>query len=416
MNDHGAVSGPLTRCQITGSENLELVVDLGHQPPCDALLSDQDLGVPEKTYPLRLMLCPESGSAQLDFVVDGAEIYPKSYPYRAGITPPLVQYQNAFAAEAMRRLDLRPGDFVVDIGSNDGVLLAAFKRLGLRVLGVEPTDTAKIAQAEGIETLQEFFDSSVAKAIVTEYGTPRLVTMTNVFAHMGGLDEVCRGLSILLGKHGVLSVENHYLLDVLEKTQFDTIYHEHIRTYSLRALNFLFPQFGMDIFRAERVGRYGGNIRVWVCRKGERERYPEVNALLQEEIDKGLFNMSSWRSFRDRIMRNRSLCMEFLFNLQRRGQTIAGVSAPGRCSTLVNFYGITPDLLPYLGELPGSLKIGKYLPGKHIPIVSNNRIVKEQPDYVLLMAWHYADVIVERLAREGVRSRPIVPLPLFGKP
>ena len=228
MIDHDVSPGPLRRCQITGSDNLNLIIDLGHQPPCDSLLTKEQLDCPETTYPLRLMHCPESGLAQLDYVVDGATIYPPEYPYKAGISWPVVAAHKAMADEIVERFGT---GFCVDIGSNDGTLLKMLAQKSCQVLGVEPTDVAKLARSENlVNTIQTFFTESVAREIVAEYGRAKVITTTNVFAHMGPLGEVMRGISALMADDGVFITESHYLLDVLKKNQFDTIYHEHIRT------------------------------------------------------------------------------------------------------------------------------------------------------------------------------------------
>lgn len=411
MIDHDAKPGRLTRCQISGSENLNLIIDLGHQPPCDALLAD--LNGPEINYPLSLWHCPDSGLAQLGYVVQGTEIYPQSYPYRSGISKPLEQYQRAFADVILDRWP-QPGAFVVDIGSNDGTLLTGFKRRGCSVLGVEPTGIAHIARSEnGIDTIMAFFTEGVARQIVQAHGPADFVTMTNVFAHMADLGEVMRGICALMKRDGVFITESHYLLDVLEKNQFDTIYHEHIRTYSLKALVNLFGQYGMEVFDLQRAERYGGNIRAYVARKGAFPVERRVAETLAHEDAIGLHTPEAWLLFSQRVQRNRDRTMEFLHQAKREGRSIVGCSAPGRASTLINYYGITQDLVPYTGELHNSLKLGKLLPGSHIRVLPNTKFVEEQPDFIILFAWHYADVIVKRLREEGVRSRLIVPLPDF---
>jgi SAM-dependent methyltransferase len=410
--EHDAPPGPLKRCQISGSEDLHLVIDLGHQPPCDSLV--ENLDAPERTYPLRLYQCPRSGLAQLDYVVDGREIYPASYPYRSGISKPLEDYQRAFADGVVYRFGIGKGDLVVDIGSNDGTLLTGFLRHDCQALGVEPTDVAKIARADnGVETIQEFFTEELAKRIVADRGGAHVITMTNVFAHMAPLGEVMRGICTLLRKGGIFITESHYLLDVLAKNQFDTIYHEHIRTYSLKSLWVLASMYGLEVFHVERGERYGGNIRAYLGRAGERPVSRAVGDLLEAEESAGLFDPNTWKLFRARVLNNRDRMMEFLYATNRAGFSIAGNSCPGRAATLINFYGITPDLVPYLGELHNSLKLGKYLPGAHIPIVSNRRIIEEQPEYLVLFSWHYADVIIKRLRSEGVRSKIVLPLPEF---
>ena len=414
MIDQDAKPGRLDRCQITGSSDLNLVIDLGHQPPCDSLLTAEMLNQPEKTYPLRLMHCPESGLAQLDYVVDGSEIYYPDYPYRSGISRPLEVYQRAFADGIVKRFAISAEALCVDIGSNDGTLLTGFKRHGCRALGVEPTNIARIARSENdIETIQQFFTEALARDIVRDYGRARVITMTNVFAHMAPLGEVMRGLVQLLDSDGVFVTESHYLLDVLEKNQFDTVYHEHIRTYSLKSLLRLFSDYGMEVFDVERAERYGGNIRAYVARKGLHPVSAAVGELRALEERVGLHTQEAWNQFRRRVLDNRDRFMEFVYQARRQGRRLIGNSCPGRASTLLNFYGVTPDLMPYIGELPTSLKLGLYLPGKHIPVVKNTRIVEEQPDYLVLLSWHYMEPIVQRLRSEGVKSQLVMPLPEF---
>lgn len=414
MIDHDAKPGKLERCQITGSSDLFEIIDLGHQAPCDALLSKAMLDQPEQTYPLRLLHCPESGLAQLDYVVDGREIYHPAYPYRAGISKPLVDYQQVFADSVIGAFDLEAGTAVVDIGSNDGTLLAAFMRRGMTVVGVEPTNIAKIAQDEnGVETIQEFFTEQCARQIAKTIGKAKVITATNTFAHMADLGEVCRGITALLADDGVFICESHYLLDILELNQVDTIYHEHIRSYSLKALLTLFPSYGMEVFDVQRSDRYGGNIRAFVARAGQFPVSPNVGALLKLEVEKGLHERGTWDRFRERVNTNRDRFMEFAWQAKAQGKTIAGNSCPGRCATLLNYYGVRRELMPYICELPTSLKLGLHLPGSHIPIVSGARLVKEQPDYVVLNAWHYAGPIARRLRSEGVKSKLIAALPDF---
>jgi hypothetical protein len=391
---------------------LELVIDLDCQPLCDSLLTKDDLSRPESYYPLRLYICPESGLAQLDYVVDGNLVYHPEYPYRSGITKELEIYQRAFAQDVVTELGIPKHAFCLDIGSNDGTLLTGFSRLGMRTLGVEPTNIAKIARQEsGIETIQSFFTEALAKEIASDFGKAKVVTATNVFAHMASLGEVIRGICQLLDHDGVFITESHYLLDVLEKTQFDTVYHEHIRTYSLKSLVTLFSYYGLEVFQVRRADRYGGNIRAYVARKGSRPVAESVGDLLDLEINRRLFDPKTYRSFRTRVHEARDRLMTLAYQARRSGMAFVGNSCPGRCSTLLNYYGMTRDLMPYIAEQSTSLKLGLYLPGKHIPVVVNQRLIDEQPEYVVLLAWHYAQPIAEQLRARGLKSKLITPLP-----
>ena len=407
-----APPGFLSRCQISGSSELDLVLDLGTQPLCDSLLTKEQLNEPETFYPLRLNFCTYSGLAQLDYVVDGSIVYFPEYPYRSGITKELEFYQRAFAAGIQQKLVLDRGALCVDIGSNDGTLLSGFQQLGMRTLGIEPTNIAKIAEVENsIETIQEFFDEHLASRIVSDYGKAKVITMTNVFAHMANLGEVMRGICRLLGENGVFVSESHYLMDIIDKTQFDSIYHEHIRTYTLKSLVFLCECFNLEVFDVERADRYGGNIRVYIARKGKREVTSKVSALLSLEIENELFQARTYVDFRSRVYKARDDLMSLAYQAQRTGAGFVGNSCPGRCVPLLNFFGMTPDLMPYLAEQPTSLKLGKYLPGRHIPVVDNKRLLEDRPDYVVLLAWHYAQPIAEQLRARGLKSKFIVPLP-----
>ena len=414
MVEHDVSPGKLSRCQITGSANLFEIIDLGHQPPCDSLLSKDKLDAPETHYPLRLFHCPDSGLAQLDYVIDGSVIYYPEYPYRSGISKPLEEYQRAFAGGVVKNLGIPQGSLSVDIGSNDGTLLTGFRRVGMKTLGVEPTNIARIARKENnIDTIQSFFTEVVAKDIVKEYGHAKVATMTNVFAHMAPLGEVMRGLVALLSRDGVFITESQYLLDVLEKNQFDGIYHEHIRTYSLKSLVTLFPYYGMEVFDVERGDRYGGNIRAYIARKGVRPISKRVRELLAREEKAGLHRPETWAKWKKRVEENRFRFMDFAYDAKKKGKHLVGNSCPGRATTLLNYYGVDTALMPYVAELPNGLKVGKYLPGKHIPVISNGILFKEQPDYVVLLAWHYSDFMIQDLRARGLKSRFIIPLPEF---
>jgi hypothetical protein len=412
MVDHDVPSGKLERCQVCGSKHLRLVIDLGHQPLCDSMLTEAQLDRPETHYPLRLFRCEECGLTQLDYVVDGSVVYHSEYPYRSGITKELAVYQQAFADDVKSNLALPDGSLCVDIGSNDGTLLTGFKKCNMRALGVEPTNIAKIARDENkIDTIQDFFTETLARQIVEDYGPASVVTATNVFAHMAPLGEVMRGICALLGDKGVFITESHYLLDVVERTQYDTIYHEHIRTYCLKSLVNLFGQYGLEVFDVQRAPRYGGNIRAYVGRKGKWPVKRSVSDLLKLEESSGLFREEAYAAFRDRTFFSRDALMTIAYDAKRKGVRLVGNSCPGRCSTLLNFCGMRPELMPYLAEQPTSLKLGLYLPGLHIPVIENSILLKEQPDYVVLLAWHYAEPIIEQLRRRGLKSKFVMPLP-----
>jgi len=412
--NHDAKLGRLDHCQITGSRNLFEAIDLGHQPPPSALPTDETLREPETHYPLRLMICPESGLGQLDYVVDGKILFPTEYTYRPGITPPLRDHLKALANEIVANLNMPRKSLCVDVGSNDGTLPSYFKENGMRVLGVEPTNMAKVASKElGIKTIQKFFTEAVGKDIVKKHGKAKVVTFTNVFAHMAPLGEVMRGVSRLLDKDGAVVTESQYLLDIFERNQFDQFYHDHIRVYSLKSLVTLFPYYGMEVFDAKRTTTREGSIRVYAGWKGKHPISPEVKRLVQAEEKAGLFKPAGWATFRAGVQKSRDQVFDLAYKAKKEGLRFVADSMPTRGVVLVNYYGLDTTLLPYVANLPGAEKNGKYIPGTHNPIVSNEILLKEKPDYILILAWHYADFIIKNWRAKGLKSKFIIPLPEF---
>ena len=411
---HDTKPGKLSKCQITNADDLFEVINLGHQPPCDALLNSETINQPEVCYPLRLNISPTSGLAQLDYVVDGELIYPKHYPYRSGISVPLVAYQQSFSDSILKDYFYPKDSIVVDIGSNDGTLLTGFKRNGMRVLGVEPTNMGRIAiEKNKINTIQKFFTEDVAQNIIDDFGRAKIITMTNVFAHMAPLGEVMRGLKLLLDDDGIFITESQYLLDVLEKNQFDGIYHEHIRTYSLKSLVNLFPMYGLEVFDVRRADRYGGNIRAYIAKKDLYEIKDSVKELLNIELKKKIFHPDTWKKFRQRVSDNRQKFMELAYESKKYGKTFVADSCPGRGAVLINYYGMDQTILSYVAQLPNSEKVGQFVPGTDIPIVDNSIILEDNPDYVVILAWHYADYIINNWRKKGLKSKFILPLPNF---
>lgn len=409
--EHDLEPGHLTNCQVCGSTGLELVIDLGHQSPCDSLLKPHHLNESENTYPLRFLRCPHCGLAQIDYVVPSEVLFFPDYPYRSGITGTLVNNLRSTGIKAIDQFGLKPGSFVVDIGSNDGTLLTSFKEKGMRVLGVEPTNIAHIAIASGIPTKQCFFTQEVVGEIVAEHGRASVVTAANMFAHVAALGSLIRGVEQLLDKDGVFISESHYLLDLLETVQYDSIYHEHLKYYSLKSLIKLFSYYDFTVIDVDRIPNYGGSIRVYAAKGRDRPVTKAVVDLLEEEQRYGLDQAAPFELFAKRIRQARFQLQELVVGAAGRGQTVVGIGCPGRSSTLLNYSGIDPELMPYIAEQSTSLKLGMFLPGKHIPIVDEERLFREQPDYAVMLSWHYWEPIVAKLRAKGLRSKLVLPLP-----
>jgi hypothetical protein len=411
QHSHDLQPGHLAACQICGSRQLQRVIHMGFSAPCDSLLKKEQLDGAESTYPLTLLRCRDCGLVQIDYVVDPKELFFPDYPYRSGITETLRKNLHAMAAHVGGAIGLRPGSLVVDIGSNDGSILEGFKANGMRVMGVEPTKIARIAQAAGIPTVNAFFGRDVAAQIVREHGRASLVTAANVFAHINQLGTLLEGIGDLLDEGGTFVSESHYMMAILETLQYDSIYHEHLRYYLVKPLEHLFRAHGFTLVDAERIPNYGGSIRAY-ARKGTGHAIaPRLRELVAEEERVGAYDDRTYESFAERIRKSRRELRALMVKLHGEGKRVVGVGCPGRSITLLAYCGITPDLMPYIAEQATSLKLGLYTPSTHIPIVDEAVMFEDQPDYALMLSWHYAQPIVRSLRQKGLRSKIIVPLP-----
>lgn len=409
--NHDIEPGHLETCQVCGSKNLHLIIDLGHQAPCDSLLTSDQLKQPEATYPLRFVRCSDCSLAQIDYIVPGDVVYHPDYPYRSGITRELYNHHQRLSVEVTERFSIPKDSLIVDIGSNDGTLLKGFQRLDMRTVGIEPTNIARIANDDGVDTIQDFFTEAVATDIVSQHGKATVITATNMFAHMASLGSVIRGVEALLADDGVFILENHYLLDIVKGVQYDSIYHEHLRSYSIKSIIQLFDYYNLSVVDAHRVASYGGSVRIYVTKgKGVQPSDGLIN-LIAEERDFGLYDPETYVNFRRRALASKRALTELALQAERDGLRFVGNSCPGRASTLLNYAGLDRELMPYIAEQPTSLKLGLHLPGRHIPVVENSILFSEQPDYVVLLAWHYWEPISADLRSRGLKSKFVLPLP-----
>lgn len=408
---HDLAIGHQSTCQLCGSARLGCFLDLGFQPPCDSLLWPKHLNEPETVFPLRFLVCEDCSLAQIDYAVAPEQLFFADYPYRSGITQTLVEKLSQTAVSTLAKFKSNKGSLAIDIGSNDGTVLSGFKKHGMRVLGVEPTNIANIANANGIETIQEFFSEALVDKILASHGSASVVTATNVFAHIAALGQVMRGVSRLLEPGGVFVTESHYVVDLLETVQYDSIYHEHLRYYSLKSIIRLFEMYDFVVSDVERIGNYGGSIRVFAVKGRSSPVSDNVRDLLQMEEKIGLYGTDIYERFASKAKKARNDLLAFVLERKKRGERIVGVGCPGRASTLVNYTGLDVDLLPYIAEQSTSLKLGLFLPGRQIPIVDEARLFSEQPEYVLMLSWHYATPIIKNLRAKGLKSKIVMPLP-----
>ncbi len=396
------------RCQISGSDNLESVLFLGYLPPVNQMHPIGQRPAEQPAYPAELLYCPDSHLVQLGLIVDKNILFAPDYPYTSGTTKILRDNFAHLYNEATGLITLATDDLVIDIGSNDGTLLSNFNA-GHAVLGIEPTDMAQLANERGIRTMQAFMGTDTAERVVGEYGKAKTVTAANVFAHMEAIDDIMAGILALLTDDGVFISESHYLMALLETVQYDTIYHEHLRYYSLHSLQYLLNKHGLEVFHVTRIPTHGGSIRVYAARPGQYPvRATVAETLAAENIDTMPEQLAA---FGEQVLQSKLDLYALLAEIKRAGGRIHGIGAPSRASTLINYVGLDASILDYVLEVPGSYKIGKTMPGTLIPVVAETRLFEEQPEYALMLSWHIADEIMPKLKAKGFMGDFIVPLP-----
>jgi len=406
-----ATSTPVTHCQVCDSQNLKSILFVGFIPPVNTMPVVGTLAEEQPAYPLEMIRCSDCGLVQIGLEVAPQILFPESYPYLSGSTRILRTNFADLRSESEALLGLDKQRLVIDIGSNDGTLLSNFKEAGYPVLGIDPSQAADVANSRGIETIKTYFSRDTAQRIAAERGQAQLVTAANVFAHIGNVHSLVEGIVDLLGPDGVFISESHYLLDLVETVQYDTIYHEHLRYYALGSLKYLLAQHGLEVFDVRRIPTHGGSIRVYAARKGERPVQPSVAERLADEAAKGLDDGSGLEAFRDRVILSKLELHALLAPLKRAGARIFGIGAPSRASTLINYVGIDDGILDAVMEVSTSHKLNKYIPGTRIPVLDEKMLYEEQPDYALLLSWHIADELAVNLRKGGFKGRFIAPLP-----
>ena len=404
-------SVPIECCQICGHAPLDAVLSLGYMPPVNQMVPIGQVPHQQPWFPTHLLHCRNCDLVQLGLAVDPAIIFPPEYPYTSGTTKLLRDNFADLQRECTSMLGLTADDLVVDIGSNDGTLLSNFKSSGHRVLGIEPTDVGDIATSKSIPTLKRYFGVDVAREVKREHGPASVVTAANCFAHIEDVHAIVDGIVEMLKDSGVFISESHYLIGLLDTLQYDTVYHEHLRYYSLTSLKHLLEMHDLEVFHARLIPSHGGSIRVYAARHGSHAAQESVQRMLASE-PRGEAMAKRLVGFRRDVVLSKLRLLSMLHDLKEKGARIAGISAPSRASTLVNYVGLDEALIDYVCEIPGSLKIGKCMPGTGIPIVDEAKLFSDQPDCAVIFSWHIADELAPKLKAKGFRGQLITPLPI----
>ena len=398
-------------CQICGHELLDNVLSLGYMPPVNQMVTIGQIQKQLPWFPTNLLHCRKCELVQLGCVVDPVIIFPPEYPYTSGMTKLLRDNFADLYAESSALLKLKPDDLAVDIGSNDGTLISNFQKGGHRILGIEPTDVGDIANSRGIPTIKRYFGTAAAKEVKSSHGPARVITAANCFAHIEDVHAIVDGIIEMLAPDGAFISESHYLIPLLDTLQYDTVYHEHLRYYSLHSLKHLLEMHDLEVFHARPIPSHGGSIRVYAARKGQYPVQASVAKMLAVE-PRGDAMTKRLDTFRHDVVLSKLRLLSMLRDLKEKGARIAGISAPSRASTLVNYVGLDEGIIDYVCEIAGSLKIGKYMPGTQIPVVDEAKLFADQPDCAVIFSWHIADELAPKLKAKGFRGQLMTPLPV----
>ncbi len=400
-------------CRNCGAALTHTLVDLGLQPLANSYVRMEDADKPEPFYPLHARVCDACFLVQVDDVVSADAIFHGDYAYFSSFSESWLRHCSAYADAISERLGLGPDSLVVEIASNDGYLLQYFKAKGISVLGIEPSgNVAAEAEKKGVPTRVEFFGNACAQGLRAEGLTPDLVCAANVLAHVPDINDFVAGLATLLEGDAVFTVEFPHLLNLIQKVQFDTIYHEHYSYLSLVAIEKIFARHGLRLFDCEMVPTHGGSLRVYACqqraRHAEHPRLMQVKAL---EHAAQLDSPAGYDGFEPHVMRVRTELLAFLHEAKASGKRVAAYGAAAKGNTLLNYCGVKSDLIDYVVDR-NPAKQNTLLPGSHIPVRDVNALYADTPDYILILPWNIKDEIITQLAdlkTQGVRFVTAIP-------
>lgn len=387
-------------------------MNLGHQPLADDLRNEKNKDDALNFYPIKIYFCKKCRLLQNNYIVGDKKLYNNDYHYRPGISKTVVENQFDLAKKIKSIYSLNKKNFIVDIGSNDGTLLYQFKKLGCtNILGVEPTDTIKFQKKLKIRSIKSFFNPTSSGIIKNKFGKADIIVTTNVFAHSNMMADFIKGVKNLLSKSGIFIIENHYLLDVINKNQFDTFYHEHLRTYSLKSLIKLLKYYDLKIIDAYCSERYGGNIQAHFAHKNsDIKTSKNVTKILNSEKKNGLDNINTYINFKKKIDKTGDRLEKYLEKNKKKN--IIAKAFPARASIVIHYYSFIKKYIKYVAEQSGSLKLNYYIPGTNIKIVDSKIMLKNTPDIMIILAWHLFDPIRLKWIKKGLtKTKYIKPLP-----
>ena len=401
------------QCLICKSKQLTSYLSLGNAAPANSYLTKSQLKQKEFKALLEVFFCHNCHLAQLLHIVDRSYIY-RQYDYFSSTSPMLVKHFEEYATEVFKLFPKQAKQLVVDIGSNDGVLLKPFQNLGAKVLGIDPAkNIAKIANSQGVETIADFFSSKKVPSLIKKYGKAGIITSNNTLAHTDALHDIFEGVKEFLDKNGVFVFEVQYLADLLEHNEFDNTYHEHICFHAISPLSYLLKMHSMEMIDVIHTDTHGGGIMVFAAHSPSRLPISKtVNQLMESEKRLGLHKLSTYKKFAKKPPLVKKKLTKMLLDLKKKGKKITAYGASAKATTLLQYCNIGADVIDYITDSAPS-KIGKFTPGTHIPILPEDTLKKRTPDYILITAWNYAQHIMEKKEPwfKDAGGKFIIPIP-----
>lgn len=388
-------------------------LDLGYAPPSNAYLGVDDLNRPEVYFPLKIKVCDHCWLVQTEDYAAAGELFRPDYAYFSSTSSGWLAHAKRYCEAMTDRLGLDSNSFVIEIASNDGYLLKNFVSSGVPCLGIEPTaSTALAAENLGIPVLREFFGTELAKQLVRQGKQADLIAGNNVYAHVPDINDFTQGLQIALKPGGTITLEFPHVLQMIEQTQFDTVYHEHFSYLALYTVSRIFDAVGLRVFDVEQLPTHGGSLRVFGCHHNDpRATTNAVTEMLAMETAHGLQTLATYQDFQARADRVKNDLLQFLIDQKRADKSVAAYGAAAKGNTLLNYAGVKPDLLPFVCDA-AIAKQGKYMPGSHIPILPPSALEKRAPDFLVILPWNIAAEVKQQnrfLAAAGTKFVTAVP-------
>jgi 2-polyprenyl-3-methyl-5-hydroxy-6-metoxy-1,4-benzoquinol methylase len=400
-------------CRFCGARLDQSFADLGMSPLANSYIKPEQINRMEPFYPLHAYVCGSCFLVQLEEFESPQHIF-SDYAYFSSYSESLLQHSRKYTAEVVERFDIGPTWKIIEIASNDGYLLQYFKERGIPVLGIEPAaNIAKVAAAKGIDCVVKFFGVNTAEQVSITHHQANLIIGNNVLAHVPDLNDFVGGLKILLARNGIITMEFPHLMRLMERNQFDTIYHEHFSYFSLITVEKVFKSHGLDIFDVEELSTLGGSLRVFVKHADDdtKEATDRLVDLRQREIDAGFMDLKIYREFAASVKETKRRLLDFVIKAKREGKSIVGYGAPAKGATLLNYCGIRTDFIDYTVDISPH-KAGAYLPGVHVPIHTPNKLKETKPDYVLILVWNLKDEIMNQVSYINEwGGRFVIPIP-----